>query len=321
MSALLNPPSPGRRESEEPSFYYGGQAVIEGVMMRGQSNIAVAVRRRSGEIALSIKPLQSFYTSKTSKLPLLRGIVALAETLFLAVQILLLSADLSQDEEEKISAPLIWAVLVLALILGIGLFFIVPLLLVRLPFLSFISPIVSNLVEGVIRLGIFLLYLWAISLLPEARRIFAYHGAEHKVINAYEQGAPLEPEAVKKYSASHLRCGTSFLLIIVVLSILVFAFLGNSGIWLSILSRLLLLPLLAALSYEITRLSVARARHFLVRALLSPGLALQALTTREPDDSQIEVAISALQGVREADKREGELVPSPVKGEGEGEQL
>jgi hypothetical protein len=241
------------------------------------------------------------------KLPLLRGVVLLAETLFLAVSILLYSANASLDEEEKISTPLIWILISLSLAFTLGLFFVAPLLLSHLPFLSFSSSLANNLVEGIIRIGIFLLYLWGLSFLPEAKRVFAYHGAEHKVINAHERGAPLEVEEVKKFSTSHIRCGTSFLLTIFVLAVVIFAIVGRpGGMWGSIFSRILLIPVLAALSYEVTRWSILKRRNPVMRLLLVPGMALQAMTTREPDDSQIEVAISALKGAIRADSQEGQ---------------
>jgi uncharacterized protein YqhQ len=181
-------------------------------------------------------------------------------------------------------------------ILAMALFLALPLLATHYVD-PYISPAVSNLIDGVIRLVIFVIYLWAISLMPDIRRVFAYHGAEHKTINAYEAGEPLEVEKVRKYSTAHSRCGTSFLLIVMVIAIIAFVFLGREALWLRYLERLLLMPVIAAVSYEIIKFNAAHIKNVVVHIFLIPGLALQAMTTRQPDDRQIEVAISALQSV------------------------
>lgn len=285
------------------TFHYGGQAVIEGVMMRGQKNLAMAVHRPSGELTLITKPLAAAYTGKMSKIPLVRGVVIPLETLVLGIQTLLYSANISLEEEKEEISPLtLWALIAVSLTFAVALFFLGPLFLVRFidPYLT--SSLLSNIIEGIIRIIIFVLYLGIISLIPEIRRVFTYHGAEHKVVNAYEDGAPLELEAVEKYSTAHIRCGTSFLLVVMIIAIIVFALMGHPTLWLRILSRIMLVPVIAAFSYELIHFSAAHAGNRLIRYLLAPGLVLQAMTTREPGDIQLKAAISALRGVIEADQ-------------------
>ncbi len=277
-------------------FYYGGQAVIEGVMMRGQKGIAVAVRRPNGEIALNNQPLGGLSTSRIRSIPLLRGIVVLVETLVLGIRTLLYSAQVSVDEEVKISPWMLWSSVIVGFVVALGLFMGLPLLVSSFAD-SHVSPWVSNLIDGVIRIAIFVIYLWAISLMPDIRRVFAYHGAEHKTINAYEAGEPLEVEKVQKYSTAHSRCGTSFLLIVMVIATIAFCFLGRPPMWLRYVERILLMPVIAAVSYEIIKFNAAHIKNTVVRIILAPGLALQSMTTRQPDDKQIEVAISALRSV------------------------
>lgn len=286
----------------QPTFHYGGQAILDGVMMRGQRHFAISLRLPDGKVDTTTQPLSTLYTGKLRKTPLARGFIVLLESLLLGTRAVLYSASASEGEGEKASPALVWGMVFLALGIAVALFFILPLFLARLldPYIS--SSLVSNLVEGAIRLGIFLAYLKGVSLVPEVRRVFAYHGAEHRVVNAYEDGAALEAEAVRKYSIAHVRCGTSFILAVLVIAILVFALLGRPPLWLSLLSRLLLLPLIAALGYEVAQLGARHFHNTLMRVLVLPGLALQALTTREPEDSQVEVALSALKGVIEADQ-------------------
>jgi len=277
-------------------FYYGGQAVIEGVMMRGQKGIAVAVRRPNGQIALSSEPLGGLSTSRIREIPLVRGIVVLVETLILGIRTLFYSASVSVDEEIKISPWMLWGSVAVGFVVALGLFLGLPLLATHYVD-PYVSSKVSNLIDGVIRLVIFIIYLWSISLIPDIRRVFAYHGAEHKTINAYEAGEPLEVEKVRKYSTAHSRCGTNFILIVMVIAIIAFVFLGRPPIWLRYVERILLLPVIAAVSYEVIKFGAAHIKNIVVRIVLTPGLALQAMTTRQPDDRQIEVAISALQSV------------------------
>jgi len=295
---------------KEKSFYYGGQAVIEGVMMRGRENIAVAVRRPDGEIAVTSQPLAQLYKGRFRSWPLIRGIIVLIETLALGIQTLLYSAQIAATEEDEkgISPMLLWGSVVIAVAFAVGLFFILPLLLTRYlidPHIT--SALVSNIIEGVLRIGIFIAYLKAISLMPDLKRVFAYHGAEHKAVNAYESGVPLELDYVKNYSTSHTRCGTSFLLAVMVIAIFVFALLGRPPLWISILSRIVLIPVIAAIGYEFVRFGAAHSDNRLVRGLLAPGLKLQAMTTGEPDDRQLETAISALKKAIEADGNQPQI--------------
>ena len=283
-------------------FYYGGQAVVEGVMMRGRKTMATAVRRPDGGVAIDIEPLPSLYSGWPRRTPLFRGVVVLIEAMSLGIKSLLYSANVSLGEEEgeAVSGGTAWIMVLLSLVLAVGLFFIAPLFLTRL--FQFKSSLVFNLVDGAIRVAIFTVYLKAMTFLPDIKRVFAYHGAEHKTVNAYEAGVPLEIEAVKKYSTAHTRCGTSFLFAVLIISILVFALAGLRSAWQMALSRIVLIPLIAALSYEFLYFGARHSHNVLMRIFLTPGLWLQSLTTREPDDGQLEVAITALQKVIEMDE-------------------
>jgi len=284
-------------------YYYGGQAVIEGVMMRGRKAMVTAVRRPSGDVAVDTQPLASFYTSHLRKTPLIRGIIVLVEALVLGIKTLLYSANVSlEEEEEEISGGLVGVTVAVSLGLAVALFFLAPLFLTRL--FNIASPVLFNLVEGVIRVAIFILFLRVITLMPDIKRVFSYHGAEHKAVNAYEDGAPLEVEAARKYTTAHLRCGTSFLFAVLIIAIIVFALIGLPSLWLMILSRIILIPVIAGIGYEITHFAGRHTKSRLVRAILAPGLWLQSLTAREPDDSQLEVALSALRKVIEVEENE-----------------
>jgi uncharacterized protein YqhQ len=288
-------------------FYYGGQAVIEGVMMRGRGNVAVAVRRPDGEINVTNQPLASIYKGHLRNWPFIRGIIVLIETLALGTQAIFHSAQIAaaEEDEKSISPTLLWGGVAIAVAFAVGLFFIVPLLLTRYIVYPYVaSALICNIIEGIVRIIIFIAYLKLISLMPDIKRVFAYHGAEHKVVNAYEAGTPLELDYVKNYSTAHTRCGTSFLLAVLVISIIVFALLGRPPLWLGILSRIVLIPVIAALGYEFVRFGAAHSQNWLVRGLLVPGLKLQAMTTGEPNDSQLETALSALKKVIEADSSE-----------------
>jgi len=284
-------------------FYYGGQAVLEGVMMRGQKTMVTAVRRPNGGLAFDVQPLSSIYSGRLRKTPLIRGIVVLIEALVLGMKSLLYSANVSlEEEEENISGWLTWVLVTVSLAFAVALFFMAPLFLTKLfdPYIN--SSLVFHLIEGFIRLGVFIAYLKIMTLVPDLRRVFAYHGAEHKTVNAYEAGVPLEVEAVKEYNTAHVRCGTSFLFVVLIIAIIVFAMVGRPAVWLMVVSRIILIPVIAAIGYEIIYFGANHAENAIIRAILSPGLLLQALTTREPDDGQIEVAISALQKVVEIDQ-------------------
>jgi uncharacterized protein YqhQ len=286
-------------------FHYGGQAVIEGVMIRGKEGVAISVRQPNGQLNVVKQPLASIYKGRLREMPLVRGIIALVETLVLGTQSLLNSAQIAAAEEigGKIPRALLWGTVAVSLGLGVVLFFMVPLFVTRYlidPYIE--SALLSNIFEGLIRIGIFIAYLKVISLIPDIKRVFAYHGAEHKVVNAYEAGVPLNVESVKIYSTAHARCGTSFLFIVLIVAIFVFALVGQPTLWIRLLSRIALIPVIAAISYEIMKLGAAHIDNAIVRILLAPGLMLQAITTREPDDSQIEAAISALNEVIEIDR-------------------
>jgi len=287
-------------------FYYGGQAVIEGVMMRGQKTMVTAVRRPNGELAIDTQPLPTIYTGRMRKTPLIRGVIALIEALVLGIKTLLYSANMSlEEEEEKISGGLVWAMVIFSVALAVGLFFMAPLFLTRLldPYIH--SSLVFHLIEGFIRLAIFIVYLKLMTLVPDIKRVFAYHGAEHKTVNAYEDGVPLEVEAIKKYSTAHVRCGTSFMFAVLIIAIIAFALIGRpSSLWLMVLLRIILIPVIAALAYEVTHFGGRHTQNGLVRAILYPGLLLQSLTTREPNDSQLEVAVAALRKVVEIEQPE-----------------
>jgi uncharacterized protein YqhQ len=292
-------------------FYYGGQAVMEGVMMRGRKTRVTAVRRPGGEMAIDTQPLAAIYSGRMRRTPLIRGIIVLIEALVLGIKSLLYSANVSLEEEEvEISGVLVWLLLVFSVGLAVALFFMAPLFLARLllPYIS--SPLLFNLIEGLIRVAIFILYLGLIALMPDIKRVFAYHGAEHKAVNAYEAGVPLEIETTRKYSTAHVRCGTSFLFVVLVIAVIVFALVGLPSLWLMVLSRIVLIPVIAALGYEVIYFGNKYIDNRIVRALLSPGLWLQSLTTREPDDGQLEVALSALRKVVELDEAEEIAQPS-----------
>ena len=279
-----------------------------GVMIRGRNSLAIAVRKMDGSIDISSRPLATLYKGRWREVPFIRGVIALIEAVVLGTGALMYSAQVSTEtEQEKITAGMIWGSVVLGVALAVILFFVLPLLAARLldPFIS--SALASNLLEGTIRIIFFIVYLALIGRMKDIREVFAYHGAEHMTINAYEAGVPLEVGPVRHHSTAHTRCGTSFLLVVLVLSILVFALLGRPDIWISILSRVLLIPVIAALSYELIKFEAAYSHNRLVHWLLLPGLWLQAMTTRLPDDSQLEVAISALKSALAAD---GLLQPS-----------
>ena len=280
----------------------GGQAVIEGVMMKAPRNWTVAVRDQKGEIHLkreSVGKLPAFL-----KLPVVRGTVALYQALSIGMKALEFSASKAYDDgEEKPMSPLaILSTMGFAVVIGIALFIFLPLYATKLAgaVLTLVSrnSLVFNLVDGIIRVFIFLGYVFAIGLWKDMRRIFEYHGAEHKVIHAYEAGRELDLDSVRAFSPQHPRCGTSFLLIVMVISILVFSCIPQSWPFTGkFLSRLVLIPVIAGLSYELLRLSAKITDNPLLNILVLPGLMLQRLTTREPDDSQIEVAIAAVKEV------------------------
>ncbi len=276
----------------------GGQAVIEGVMMRGPAHLATAVRQPDGGITIDRQPLKTAGDRwPLLKKPLVRGVVALVESLVYGMKALSFSAQVAGDEEEELTDKEIALTMGGAFLIAILLFIVLPTYSAKFLKLWIADPFWLNLAEGVIRITVFLGYVGAISMVSDIRRVFQYHGAEHKTIHAYEAGQDLTVENVRPHSTLHPRCGTNFLFLVMLISIVVFAFLGWPDLWLRIASRVVLMPFVAGLAYEAIRYAGRHIDQPLVYALTLPGLWLQKITTREPDDSQIEVAIRALQAV------------------------
>jgi uncharacterized protein YqhQ len=279
----------------------GGQAVLEGVMMRGVSVWAVACRTPEGEIQITSEPIVSWAKrSRILRLPVIRGVVALAESLKIGFRALAISANaqLADEEEPQEIGGFTWGLTIFfSLLLAVGLFFVIPVGATSLIKDWLGSALLFWLVEGVLRTAIFIGYLALISKLPDLRRVFQYHGAEHKTISTFEAGDALTPANARQYSRLHPRCGTSFLLIVMVLAIFVFAPIGLPAWYWLVLSRILGIPLIAGLSYEVIKWAGKNRNKRWVRALMWPGLMLQNLTTREPDDDQLEVAIQSLKAV------------------------
>lgn len=331
-------------------FYYGGQAVMEGVMMRGRQSAAVATRKPDGTISLYEEALNPrLYQNRFFRLPFVRGVLLLWEMLVLGTRLMALSANIAtgaldlelqeaaratgavqpaeeshtQSEqkpagEEKppvLGGALLALTLLISLGFAIAIFFVAPLLLSNLLRGQIGNGWLNVVVEGIIRLALLIGYLYLIGLIPDIQRIFGYHGAEHKAINTMESEEPLDVEHVRRASRVHTRCGTGFLLLVMVVSIFVFALVGAPSLPLKILSRILLVPVVAGIAYELMRLGAANYRYRVVRWLLAPGLALQGLTTREPDDSMIECAIAALKRVMRRDTHDeaaAESVEEPL---------
>ncbi len=278
---------------------YGGQAVIEGVMMRGTHSVAIAMRNPAKEIVLHKEPLGSIYKTRVMKVPFLRGLAMLVDALILGTHALTISANTQTGEDEKIEGPILYLTLFVALAIGVGLFFLAPAALGQLSerFLG-INSWWGNLLEGVVRLLLLVGYIWAVGQMADIRRVFSYHGAEHKTINAYEAGVELTPDNVARFSVEHPRCGTAFLLTLVLLSILFFSLLGPLPFWWRMVSRIIFLPFLACIAYEYIRWTANHLDSKLVRLLIKPNLALQHLTTREPTRDMLEVSIAAFNAMR-----------------------
>jgi uncharacterized protein YqhQ len=317
------------KTSSSSGFNYGGQAVIEGVMMRGSKALAVAVRNPQGEIVIHTEPLDPrIYGGRLGRIPFVRGLTLLWDALGLGIKSLMFSADVAMAEEEEKGAssplagpspngsdaaggtagpkssafegPARWGTVLFSLAFSIGLFFLLPAFLGG-QIESWLGlergSLGGHVIEGVIRLALLIGYIWLIGLMPDVRRLYGYHGAEHKTINAYEAGAPLTPESVARFSLQHPRCGTAFLLTVVVISILFFSLFPPLSLPLRLLSRLILLPVVAGIAYEIIRFTGKHQKNPLIRLIIKPNLALQRLTTREPDEGMLAVAIAALQQV------------------------
>jgi uncharacterized protein YqhQ len=297
---------------------YGGQAVLEGVMMRGQRHAAVAVRHPKGHIVTRAEALpHRLHGGLIGKLPFVRGMVLLWDAMTLGTRALAFSAQVAAaDEEDAVepedlpSAPSVRGTMLSTLAFAIGLFFVTPMLITGVFYDQIGAAALASLVEGLLRLLLMVGYLWLIGSSPRFGRVFAYHGAEHKTVHAQERGLELETAPVQSCSTAHPRCGTALLLVVIALSIVVFALLGHPPLWLRILSRILLVPVLIGLAYEWLRFSAKHFQLFFIRALVWPGLLLQSLTTREPDDEQVAVAIAALRAVMAADDEAKE--PTPV---------
>ena len=270
-------------------------------MMRGRRYVAVAVRAPSSRIVLRSERLPArLYGGWLGRTPFLRGLTLLWDSLGLGMKALMFSADIAQEGEETatLDRPLQWGSLAVALVLGIGGFFLLPLGAAGLLEQAVPNPLVVHLFEGLVRLGLLVGYVWAIGHVPEIRRVFAYHGAEHMTIHAFEAGEPLDVEHIKKHPPAHPRCGTAFLLLVVAISVILFALLGNQDWPTRILSRILGIPVIAGIAYEVLKLAAAHADNPLVRVIVAPGLALQSLTTRYPDPDMIEVAVAAFGEMR-----------------------
>ncbi len=290
---------------EDRIITYGGQAVIEGVMMRGQKAFAVAMRAPDGNVVVHTEKLAEVYRSKITKIPFLRGVILLWDALGLGMRALTLSANTQTGEDEKLEGPALYLTLGLSLAFGIGLFFLLPAGIggwVEHALAQTASALwIGNLLEGLLRLLLLVGYIWAIGFMPDIKRVFMYHGAEHKTINAYEAGAELTPENVATYPIEHPRCGTAFLLTLVLLSILVFTALGPLPILWRLVTRILFIPILAGIAVEYIRWTANNLNSPVVQWLIKPNLALQHLTTRTPDLAMLEVAIQSFQSMRRAE--------------------
>ena len=284
---------------------YGGQAVLEGVMMRGQKAFAIAMRAPDGSIAIHTEKLAEVYRSGITKVPFLRGIILLWDALGLGMRALTISANTQTGEDEKLEGPALYLTLGLSLAFGIGLFFLLPAGIggwaEHLLSQTTGALWLGNLIEGVLRLLLLIGYIWGISFMPDVKRVFMYHGAEHKTINAFEAGAELTPEVVTNYPIEHPRCGTAFLLTLVLLSILVFTALGPMSIWLRLATRVLFIPILAGVAVEYIRWTANHLDSPFVQFIIKPNLALQRLTTRTPDLDMLAVAIESFKSMRKAE--------------------
>jgi uncharacterized protein YqhQ len=288
---------------EDKLINYGGQALIEGVLMRGRKTCAVAMRAPDGKIVTKIEPLSGIYKSNIARIPFLRGLVMLWDSLGLGLKALTNSANLQSGEEEKLEGPALYLTLGLTFLVAIAIFFLIPAGVGWLTehFLHW-NAWWGNLVEGILRLFMLVGYIWAIGFMPDIARVFAYHGAEHKTINAYESGADLTPASVTKFPLTHARCGTAFLLTLMVLSLFFFTILGPLSLEWRLISRILMIPVLVGIAYEYLRWTANHITNPFVRIIIKPNLALQALTTREPDEKMLEVAIAAFMEMRQAEK-------------------
>ncbi|MGZ6544071.1 MAG: DUF1385 domain-containing protein [Actinomycetota bacterium] len=283
---------------------YGGQAVVEGVMMRGADHWAVAVRKPAGDIHVESHHIDSI--AKRHPLfakPFLRGILVLGQSLSIGTRALLIATNQSMDDDEQLTSRQVGFALALAMIFFVAIFVLGPTVLFAWVQRSVGGGVLTNILEGLFRVGLFVAYLWLIGKTKDIHRVFEYHGAEHKTIAAFEHGDPLDPEQVDRYSTVHVRCGTNFLIIVMVITIFVFTLFGTPGFWWRIASRVIAIPLIAGVAYEALRLGARYQSSLVMRALMAPGLWLQKITTQKPDREQIQVAIASFDEVlrREAE--------------------
>lgn len=296
------------------NLQYGGQAVIEGVMMRSPRYFAVACRHPNGEIVLKLEDLANSWLSRLKWLhrPFLRGTVALLDAMALGIRALRFSADVQLEEQtqtvqqKRINDLAVGSTMIVGLLAGLGLFVALPTALTQM--LPWNNPVLLNMLDGVIRIALFIGYVMAVGSLKEIRRVFQYHGAEHKAINTFEAGLPLTMENAKAQSRIHPRCGTSFVMVVLILAIFVFSLIGRPPIWIRIPLHIALLPLVAGIAYEAIKFAGRHKDSRVTRWLLAPGLWSQHITTREPDEAQIEVALRALQAVVEQERQTSEVV-------------
>jgi len=294
-------------EPTPPDHFYGGQAVVEGVMMRGRDVWAVAVRRPAGALHIESHEIESIAKRHPSLAkPFVRGVIALGQALAIGFRALSISARESVPEGERLSSRQMGLSMVIAAVIFLGLFIVLPAVAFRWVGESVDSSLLTNVLEGVFRVALFLGYLLLIGRTKDIRRVFAYHGAEHKTIAAYEHDEPLVPERVDRYSTLHVRCGTNFLLLVMVITIFVFAIFGNPGLWWRVVSRILAIPIIAGIAFEMLRMGARFPRSRAIHALMVPGLWLQKITTKPPTTDQIEVAIASFNEVL---RKEAELAP------------
>jgi uncharacterized protein YqhQ len=289
-------------------FTYGGQALIEGVLMRGRDAIAVAFRHPDGRIVWAAEPLTTGpHGWRLAKAPLVRGLIVLYETLVVGTRWLIRSANLQASGEGlELGRGSVALMLGLTLVLGVGIFFLLPLWVASVAASNVEAGWVQHLLEGLVRVAIFLGYLVLISRAPDIHRVFEYHGAEHMTIHALEAGDPLTVDAVRRYPTAHPRCGTEFLVVVIILSILLFSLVGRQDALVMVGSRIVLIPVIAAIGYELLKLGARYRANPIVKAIMAPGILVQMITTKPPSDDQIEVAIVSMQQALEAD---GESVP------------
>jgi uncharacterized protein YqhQ len=315
---LSSPQAPNKRPT-----LYGGQAVIEGVMIRGASRAALAVRRPDGIIVRRSIPLESWANSSLRNIALLRGVLVLLETLLVGMKSLTISAneaaaDENPDDDQQLSSLAMATLLTVSLVLGIIIFFLIPVFVSRLVEHQGANNFVANLVEGGIRLGLFIGYVWLIGKMNDIKRVFGYHGAEHMVVHAHEAKEPLTVESVRRFPPAHPRCGTSFLMTVVLVSIIMFMFFPRDPFWFLVVSRIILVPIIAGISYEFIRYAGTHQGNLWIRLFNAPNILLQDLTTRQPDEGMMEVAITAIEyaiamdtGVAEPSDDASELSSEP----------